>query len=128
MKSILRTIGFLVLSFVVGWGVKKVWLSGLGRWIMDRLGHPELASHEMADEASARIKDVVKLVRDLTSGPPKLTVDHREMPAVPQWVRTARDSAEMLLAAGTLLKSLADFVQEDERLRRRLALRSHRPT
>ncbi|HVB97410.1 MAG TPA: hypothetical protein VNG11_06730 [Chloroflexota bacterium] len=126
MKSLLRGIGFFALSIVVGMLVKKVWLSGIGRWVMDRVGHPELASHEMADEASARAKDAVNLVRSLTSSQPPAPPAPRETSAAPQWVRTARDGAEMLLAAGALLKSLSDFVQEDERLRRRLAFRSHR--
>lgn len=126
MKNFLRGIGFFVLSIIVGVIVKKVWLSGAGRWVMGRIGHPELANHEIADEASARAKDAVKLVRSLTNNQPPPAPTPRESTAAPQWVRTARDGAEMLLAAGGLLKSLSDFVQEDERLRKRLAFRTDR--
>lgn len=119
MKNLLRGILFFVGSFLIGEIVRRLLTSTLGRSVADRVGHPELATMEGASAASKEVKRAVGFVKTITSPPP--TPEPEPAPANrARWVGIARDSAEMLLAAGGVLKTLSDFVQEDEKLRRRV--------
>src|SRR5207247_180690 len=109
---------FLVGSFVAGELVKRLLTSGPGRGALSRLGRPELATHEGAHAASKEVKRGVGFIRTLVQVQPAPAAS--PAPIGPRWVGIARDSAEMLLAAGAVLKTMADFVQEDEKLRRRV--------
>lgn len=119
MKNILRGILFFIGSFLVGEVVRRLLTSAIGRTVADRVGHPELATMEGASAASKEVKRAVGFVKTITSPPPTPEPDLAASTA-PRWVGIARDSAEMLLAAGGILKTLSDFVQEDEKLRRRV--------
>lgn len=125
MKNLLRGLAFLIGSFVVGEVVRRLLSSGAGRAVADKLGHPELATMEGASAAGKEAKRAVGFVKSLTNpapAPPPSVV----RPTGPYWVGIARDSAEMLLVAGSVLKTLADFVSEDEKLRRRVKVGSVR--
>jgi hypothetical protein len=119
MKNILRGILFFVASFLIGELVRRLLTSGLGRSATSKVGHPELATMEGASAASKEVKRAVGFVKNITSPspPPPPEPVARSGPA---WVGIARDSAEMLLAAGAVLKTLSDFITEDEKLRLRV--------
>ncbi|MGH2460211.1 MAG: hypothetical protein ACRDIY_15250 [Chloroflexota bacterium] len=118
MKNFARGIGFLVLSLVIGEIIKKLLTSRLGRTVLGRAGHPELATLEGANEASKKVKQGVDLARSLTRE--EQPAAPRERASVgPRWARIARDASEMLLATGGLLRAVSDFVHEDEQLRKR---------
>lgn len=120
MKGLLRALGVLALTIVIGEILKRVLTSGLGRALMGRLGHPELATLEGAEEAKKKLKQGIQLVRSLSRPEPEAAA--RERPSASSgWLRTVRDAAEMLLATGGLLKAVADFIREDEHLRQRLS-------
>ncbi len=118
MRNIIRGIGFLILSLVVGEVIKRLLTSRAGRAILGRAGHPELATLEGAGEASKKIKQGIELARTLTMEPPP-AVSHVQPPTGPRWARIARDASEMLLATGGLLKAVSDFIHDDEQLRKR---------
>ena len=119
MKNLLRGLVFFALSLVIGQVIKRALTSGAGRSLLGRLGHPELATLEGAEAATQRVKQGIEVVRSLAPGEQKVESPRVPEPAGPGWVRTARDASEMLLVSGALLKAIADFVREDERLRRR---------
>jgi hypothetical protein len=118
MPSFVRGLAFFVGGFLVSELVRRLLLSGAGRAVAERVGHPELATFEGAHAASKEAKRAVGLVKQITQPPPALV--EPAPPVAPRWVGVARDSAEMLLAAGGVLKTLADVVQQDEKLRRRV--------
>ena len=120
LKNIARGIGFLVLSFVVGELVKRLLTSGLGRGLTAKLGHPELATHEAADEASKKAKQAIGIVDSLTHPKPRPVTKLEAQPRTAGRVRTAQDAAELLLSVGSLLRAVSGFVEEDEKLRRRI--------
>ena len=119
MKNLLRALAFLVGSFVAGELIKRLLTSRPGGAVMQRLGRPELATHEGAHAASKEVKRGIGFVRNLLQAP-NAPPEAPKAVAGPRWVGIARDSAEMLLAAGAVLKTMADFVQEDEKLRQRI--------
>lgn len=118
MKNLLRGIGLMLLSLVIGEIVKKTLTSGPGRALVGRAGHPELATMEGAQEASKKVKQGIELARSLTREEAPALPRPRP-PTGPRWVGIVRDASEMLLATGSLLKAVSDFVREDEQLRRR---------
>jgi hypothetical protein len=120
VRGLLRGVVFLVLSLAIGQIIKRVLTSRVGRSVLGRVGHPEFATLEGAEEASKRVKQGIELVRSLAPGEPKPEVPREREPVGPRWVRVVRDASEMLLVTGGLLKAVADFVREDEQLRRRL--------
>lgn len=117
MKNILRAVGFLALSLVVGELVKRVLTSRAGESAMTRLGRPELATVAGAHAASKEAKRAVGLVRRITA-PKSAEPEEPVVPAgTPRWALVARDAAEMLLAAGTVLRTASDFVHEDQKIK-----------
>jgi hypothetical protein len=119
VKGLVRGLGFFAISILVGELVRRVLMSRAGRSATERLGRPELATYEGASAASKEAKKAIGFVRALTSPKPPAAVEARpDRPA--GWVGIARDAAEMLLAAGAVLKTASDFAQEDAKLRRRI--------
>lgn len=123
VKGLLRALGFLALTIVIGEILKRMLTSGPGRALLGRLGRPELATPEGAEEATKKVKQGIGLVRSLSRKSEKVAAPQEHLSTGPRWVRIVRDAAEMLLGTGALLKAIADFVREDERLRQRLARR-----
>lgn|GEM_PF-6395020 len=124
MKNILRSVGFLIAGFLIGEVVQRLLRSGPGKSITGSLGHPELSTcdgAEVAKKDARRAVGVVKGIVEQATAGPVVQPPRPRAPAVPGWVLLARDAAEMLLAAGGVLKTAADFVQSDEQLRRRIA-------
>jgi hypothetical protein len=110
---------FFAISIAVGEVVRRVLMSRIGSSAVERLGRPDLGTYEGASAASKEAKKAVGFVRSLTTAkPPAALEPTRARPA--GWVGIARDAAEMLLAAGALLKTASDFAQEDAKLRRRI--------
>jgi hypothetical protein len=122
MKGILRTVGFFALSLVVGEIVRRLLTSRAGEAVTEKLGHPELATHEGASAAAKEAKRAIGLIKGVVSGEIKQP-ERPNVVAQPGWVGIARDASELLLAAGAVLKTASDFVSEDEKLRRRVARR-----
>ena len=120
MLRFLRGLGFFVLSMVVGEVVKRLLTSRMGDATMNKLGQPHLATDKGAAAASREAKRAVGLVKQVTT--PKSAMAQPIVPETgqPGWVSLARDSAEMLLAAGAVLKVAADFAGEDKRLQKRV--------
>lgn len=124
MNSFLRSIGFLIAGFLVGEAVQRLLRSGAGRAVTDKVGHPELSTCEGAEIAKKDTRRAIGVVKGIVAQAaevPPPPMSRRPAPAVPTWVLLARDAAEMLLAAGGVLKTAADFIQSDEQLRRRIA-------
>jgi hypothetical protein len=121
MQGILRAVGFLALSLIVGEIVKRLLTSRVGEATMTKLGRPEMATLEGATAASKEAKKAVGMVKSLTAPKPPTPPVVALPPSLPTWVTIARDAAEMLLAAGTVLRTASDFVLEDEKLRSRVA-------
>jgi hypothetical protein len=119
VKGLIRAIAFFVISIVVGEIVRRLLMSGVGRGAVERLGRPDLGTHEGASAASKEAKRAIGFVRSLTSGNPPAVVPTRSRQS--GWVGIAADAAEMLLTAGALLKTASDFAHEDAKLRRRIA-------
>ncbi len=119
MTKLVRGLGFLVLSLIIGEVVKRTLTSGPGRGLLGRVGHPELATLEGADAASKKVRQGIDFVRSLTPRGQKEAAPRERPLPVPRWVRIVSDTSEMLLATGGVLKAIADFVREDERLRKR---------
>lgn len=118
MPKVVRGLGFFVGGFVVSWLVRTLLTSSPSRSLLDRIGHPELGTLDGAHQAGKEARRAVGFVKQLTQNTEAKTEAAR--PLAPRWVGIARDSAEMLLAAGGVLKTLADVVQQDEKLRRQL--------
>lgn len=119
MKNLLRGVLFFIGAFALSEIARRLLTSGVGRSLADKVGRSELATPEGAGAASKEVKRAVGFVKAITNPNPPAP----EEPALttgPRWVGIARDSAEMLLAVGAVLKVLSDFVQEDEKLRRRV--------
>jgi hypothetical protein len=121
LKNILRGILFLILSLAVGEVVKRLLTTRAGEAAMARIGRPELATMEGAHAAGKEAKRVVGFVRSLTQAKGAAPMKAIQTELMPGWVSVARDASEMLLAAGALIKTAADFAGEDEKLRRRVA-------
>lgn len=119
MKNFLRGIAILILTWLAGEAIKKVLVSGAGRAVLNRVGHPEIATLEGAQEASKKLKQGIDLAQTLTNPPKKAPAPRVTALTGPNWLRTMRDAAELLLATGAMLKAVADFIREDEGLRRR---------
>jgi hypothetical protein len=121
VKGILRGLAFFAISLAVGEVVRRLLTSRLGTSAAQRLGRPELATHEGASATSKEVKKAVGFVRALIEGkaPAAMPLPARSRSA--GWVGVARDASEMLLAAGALLKTVSDFAREDAKLRQRLA-------
>ncbi len=118
MTKLLRGLGFLVLSLIIGEVIKRALTSGPGRGLLGRVGHPELATLEGADAASKKIKQGIEFVRSLASPKQQEVAPRERPPAGPRWLRVVSDASEMLLATGGVLKAVTDFIREDERLRK----------
>jgi hypothetical protein len=123
VKGFLRAVGFFVASLIVGELVRRLLTSRVGESVAGKLGHPEIATHEGAGTASKEVKRVIGFVRSL--------VDNKELPISaprlappPGWVGIARDASELLLATGAVLRTAADFANEDEQLRRKVGRRT----
>ena len=124
MNAILRSIGFLIAGFLIGEVVQRLLRSGLGKSVTETLGHPELSTcdgAEVAKKDARRALGVVKGIVEQAAEGAVVPTPRPRATAVPSWVLLARDAAEMLLAAGGVLKTAADFIQSDEQLRRRIA-------
>jgi hypothetical protein len=119
MKNFLRTVAFFAASLVVGEIVRRLLMSRPGRSVADRFGHPELGTCDGAGAAAGEARKAVGLARTLMEAQSQ-TPPAAPVRTGPPWVRLALDASEMLLAAGGVLKTVADFVGEDEKLRRRI--------
>ncbi|MBX6770712.1 MAG: hypothetical protein IRY83_03235 [Chloroflexi bacterium] len=119
MKNLIRGIGFFLLTLAIGEVIKRGLTSRPGRALLGRAGHPELATLEGASEASKKVTHGISSLRSLFRRPSRLAAATERPAAGAAWIRMIRDAAEMLLATGTLLKAIADFAREDERLRER---------
>ncbi len=123
MKGFLRAAGFFVASLIVGELIRRLLTSRVGESLAGKLGHPELATHEGAGTASKKVKRAIGFVRSLVDNKER-PIEVPELGPPPGWVGIARDASELLLATGAVLKTAADFANEDERLRRRVARRA----
>lgn len=124
MKGFLRSIGFLVAGLLIGEAVQRLLRSGAGKAVSERIGHPELSTCDGAEVAKKDARRAVGIVNGLiqrAESAPGIPEPRPAVPTLPSWVVLARDAAEMLLAAGGVLKAAADFVQSDEQLRRRIS-------
>lgn len=120
MMKLLRGAAFLVISLILGEIVKRVLYSGAGEAVTNRLGRPELSTLEGATEAGKEARRVVGFVRTLTEPKAAAEAPMVVAPRTPGWVGTARDAAELFLAAGALLRTASEFASEDEKLRRKI--------
>ncbi|HEX5415906.1 MAG TPA: hypothetical protein VFZ25_09585 [Chloroflexota bacterium] len=124
MKGFLRSVGFLIAGLLLGELVQRLLRSGAGKAVTGKIGHPELSTCDGAELAKKDARRTVGLVHGLiqrAEQAPGIPEPRPALPTLPRWVTLARDAAEMLLAAGGVLKAAADFVQSDEQLRRRIA-------
>lgn len=124
MTKFLRGIGFLVAGILIGEVVQRLLRSSAGKAVTEKIGHPELSTcdgAEMAKKDSRRAVGVVKSLIQRAEEAPGIPEQKVVIPEVPRWVILARDAAEMLLAAGGVLKAASEFVQSDEQMRRRIS-------
>jgi hypothetical protein len=124
VNGLLRSIGFLVGGFLIGEAVQRLLRSGAGKAVTEKIGHPELSTCDGAEVAKKDARRAVGVVNGLiqrAEAAPGLPEPRPAVPTLPGWVTLARDAAEMLLAAGGVLKAAADYVQSDEQLRRRIS-------
>ncbi len=120
MTKAIRGIAFFLITFAIGEVVRRILMSRPGEAASDRLGRPELSSYEGASAASKEVKKAIGFVRSLATGRESKEVKPVEAVRATGWIGIARDASEMLLAAGAVLKTVSDFVQEDTKLRRRV--------